>query len=182
MYLCLIKLIRKGVCPMLLLSFSMLCFASGDHIWSFYYQKPGADVRLLTNIIKLNDSGSVVSSSVKLRVGHRKGLLSVSFGEGSELTLLNADAITRVELGGSNTIELPISLYSSSRGRYYLPVNALVELPGGQRFHRAMSVVVEVGEQAARISNKRADKDVMPVFVTPEGRAVKILPTQETIR
>ncbi|MFT6387183.1 MAG: hypothetical protein ACJAUP_000553 [Cellvibrionaceae bacterium] len=148
------------------------------------YQKPGANIQLLTAQIDIGAAGEVVSSRVSLRVGHSQGSLSVSFGRAEGLDLLHVGKLgsidlERVHLSNSSVIDIPLSFYASIDGRHYLPLSAVVVLPNGQRLQRAMSVVVIVGQPA---SSKPARKTDATVHRTPRGRLIKMLPATEDIR
>jgi len=152
------------------------------------HQNPGASVRLLTKQIFMETVGEVISSELKLQVAHPRGSVSILFAKVEELDVLGVKDVGLIDLGALDSgdagiISLSINLYASEEGRHYLPLSAIVVLPSGQRLHRSMSVVVQVGKRLDKqgLVWGARKKDGLSVIRTPGERLIKILPATETV-
>ncbi len=141
------------------------------------YQKPGADVRLFGSRVFLAEVSDTLSVSVLLQAGHPLGFLSVHLSPNDGFDILQGKLSQTIALDGSYTYEIPIVLYARQKGKHYLPISAIVELPNGQKMQRSLSLIVQVGKEASL----RKQKD-SSTKLDDNGRLIKSLPAVEDIR
>ena len=142
------------------------------------YQKPGANIQLITRKIDIAEAGSSTLINLELWAGYPAGQIAISLGSSEVVNVLGAQEFQTVLFAG-RTITWPIDIYTPTTGIHYLPVYAEVALPSGQTVHRAFSLVVQVGSDV--VSGQKSDSDRSSVS-DHKGKAVKVLPATEEIK
>lgn len=145
--------------------------------WSSGAQKPGASVRFYPTEMAIDTSDRVVVVPLELQVGHASGELILQLSDSPDFDIVEGDLERRLTLDGSATYYFPLTLYFPAPGRFYLPVNVMVELPNGKRSQRSLSVILQVGPEL-----ERKGKTASTTQLTPEGEWIQPLPAAEQIR
>jgi hypothetical protein len=149
---------------------------SGHFSHDHYHHKSGASVRLLQTQIVINDIGEVVELPLRFDVGHQQGVMRVSIPQSEGIELLNGSIDEEITLDGSGVYQIPVSIRSLSSGKFYLPVIIVVE-SGRLHSHRALTIAVDVGGEAALRAKQASDAKIIP-----DGRMIKPMAAEEQIR
>lgn len=150
------KILILSVVTLLLVA----CKSSQDHVRvatdyiarPVVYQKPGASVSLRDSQVNLDVSGVQYAVDVDIGSAYSDGKLLLDVHASDGLHIVGGDTELVMTLS-QEIITLPYVLIAERDGRYYLYLNATVERDGQKR-SRALTLIVQVGEEEAAIKNE----------------------------
>lgn len=132
--------------------------------------KPGASIWLRSTSPLYITPYDLVHTDIFLETSESSGELTIHFSPSEGLTLKNMDSQQFIKLDGSGSIKIPLSLHTTSVGRYYLNMHITVNNADTVSV-RNIAVIVQAG--AILEKNIKLEK------VT--GENIIRLPTKETI-
>jgi hypothetical protein len=144
------------------------------------YQKPGADVQLLTSHIHVDDMDMPAFLPIVIRSGYSGGKMVVAIPDSvAGLEIVSGVLESEFILAGSSSeYTIPLSVYVSSPGRHYIPLNVIVDLPDGMRTQRSLSVIISVGQKEALLRSNQLDASLEQL---PSGQIVRPLDATEEL-
>lgn len=133
--------------------------------------KPGADVKLLENVVHRLEPGVAAEVVPTLTADYQEGLMTVSLTGSDGLHILEGETHYTFPLTQRNEYPLPLRLLASEPGRYYIQMQITVDQQG-RRTARALSAIVQVGDEGRTETGRQKAADPGDVIRLPASETI----------